>query len=307
MSSPLLKTLAEIRSGKGTLTKRHLAHLSNLPSQEVGLFSQAWPDMDTSLRRKTISRLVQASAEDIALNFDAVFQACLGDTDAEVRVKALNGLEECDDCRLIGRLSTLLRQDEEVAVRASAARALARFALLAELGKINRCYVDELASVLLGAFSDADEPETVRAQALESVAPISLPQVAEAIRIAYESPQLRASAVTAMGLNCNPAWLSIIVCELDSQAVELRERAARACGEVGEEGTVSRLVQLLEDTERQVSHAAIDALGKIGGPQARKALRRIRQNSDPETSKLAEAALEEIATEDDMLSFRISG
>ncbi|HEX76941.1 MAG TPA: HEAT repeat domain-containing protein [Dehalococcoidia bacterium] len=300
----LEKLLAQIRDGEQALTKVRLSRLSSLSPEETKLFCRMWPDIGESQRRRVVARLVQLAAQDVELNFDSVFQACLDDPDAGVRARAIDGLEECQDCRLIGKLIALFQGDRMPSVRVRAGRALGRFAMLAELRKIHGRYGERLASALLEAFHDLSQPEPIRAQALEAVAPLSLPQVTEAIQEAYHSssPRLRSSAITAMGLNADPAWLDILTEELGNSDVGLRQRAVRACAELGEPKAVPHLVQLLDDPEDDVRRSAIQALGEIGGSQAKQVLRGLCQHPEAGVRQLAEAALEALTMEEGLLS-----
>ncbi len=72
--------------------------------------------------------------EEPKLNFDAIFHACLLDPDEIVRVRAIEGLWEYENNSIIDRFITMLKEDCQESVRAAAAQALGRFALLAELG-----------------------------------------------------------------------------------------------------------------------------------------------------------------------------
>ncbi|MFA5451844.1 MAG: HEAT repeat domain-containing protein, partial [Dehalococcoidales bacterium] len=53
-----------------------------------------------------------------------------------------------------------------------------------------------------------------------------------------------------------------------------------ACGEIGEEDAVNALIPLLEDDDRDVQLAAIEALGKIGGKESKEALNSLLESPD---------------------------
>ncbi|MBI2941449.1 MAG: HEAT repeat domain-containing protein, partial [Chloroflexi bacterium] len=124
--------------------------------------------------------------------------------------------------------------------------------------------------------------DELRRRALEAVSHRSLPAVAAAIERAYASPDLkmRASAICAMGRNCDRRWLDIIGSELASGGPELRYEAARASGELGEPVLVRPLARLLVDRDPEVRVAAVGALGEIGGRQARQALKYCLESDD---------------------------
>ena len=89
---------------------------------------------------------------------------------------------------------------------------------------------------MLGVIDDQSRKMEIKRRALEAAAPLSLPQMERAIAQAYKSgvPRLKTSAVFAMGKNCDPRWLPILIKELASADAEIRFEAAGACGELGE-------------------------------------------------------------------------
>jgi HEAT repeat protein len=223
----------------------------------------------------------------------------LTDPDEEVRVLAIGGLWENEEPSLIEPLIGLLQEDSSVKVRAAAAAALGRFALLSEHGRLRPETADRVRQVLLATLADDSLPAEVKRRVLEAASPLCLPQVKEAIRAAYkvENPGFRVSAVYAMGKNCDPGWLPMLLKELSSSSAEMRYEAATACGELEEETAVPPLVELTEDTDTEVQLAAIQALGKIGGGRARKCLESLLGHPRESVRQVAEEA---IATLDEM-------
>ncbi|TME42125.1 MAG: HEAT repeat domain-containing protein [Chloroflexi bacterium] len=64
------------------------------------------------------------------------------------------------------------------------------------------------------------------------------------------------------------------------------------------------MVELVDDPVREVRLAVIEALGHIGGEEAREALLYLAEAPDDTVREAAEHALEEVeSTEDDDLSF----
>ena len=90
---------------------------------------------------------------------------------------------------------------------------------------------------------------------------------------------------------------------LQSPNPPVRFEAANACGELDDEDAVPHLIPLLQDDDIQVQLAAIDALGKIGGPLAKRALRRSLKVGDPVLEDAAREALEDIQATEDPLGF----
>jgi len=116
------------------------------------------------------------------------------------------------------------------------------------------------------------------------------------IRQAYQSDDLefRASALCAMGRTCNSDWLSLLLQELSSPYPQLRFEAARACAELEAEEAVPKLIELTRDGDAQVQASAVEALGRIGGGEAKQALQECRDSADDALSEAAEEALDEM-------------
>lgn len=306
MLSSLESYLDELSDQKKPLVTSRLANLSGLFSAEVSLLQRVWPKIEVERRRQIINRLVDLAQDNFELDFEPMFQACLKDSDQRVRVKAIEGLWECEDRSLIDPLISLLQEDSEESVRAAAAAALGKFAMLAEFEKLRSCDAEKVENALLAVIDNKMERLEVRRRAIEAISPRNHKRVKEIIREAYQSnsPKLRGSALYAMGRNCNPEWLPILVKELGSPNPELRFEAARACGELGDESVISHLIMLIHDPDPQVQDSAIEALGYIGGTEAGEALRQCRNNPDERIRHAAEAALQELGFADDPLSFR---
>jgi len=305
MPLPLESYLNELGRLEKPLSTSKLADLSDLSPDGLNLFRHAWAKIAPERRIQIAHRLVDLAEDNFELNFDGIFRVCLSDEDAEVCISAIEGLWECEDKTLIEPLVYLLRQSSEKRVRAAAATALGRFALLAELGKLKERDVARVDSSLLVAIDDETEDPEVRRRAIEAISPRNLPRVKEIILQAYRSGDLRlqVSAIYAMAQNCDPIWLPALLKELSSADPEMRYEAAKACGELGDERAVSRLIELVEDLDAEVKLVAIGALGHIGGGAAKEKLRHWLRSPDEAIRQAAEEALEELGFEENLLPF----
>ncbi len=258
-------------------------------------------------RRQIVSRLVELAEDNVELDFAGAFRICLQDPDEEVRGMAVEGLWESEDTSLITPFINMLERDASERVQVAVAIALGRFIMMAELGKIRDGYMTRIARVLLDIIGDKSRPIEVRRRALESVAPLILPDVGEAIREAYasEDPKLRISAIYAMGKNCHLQWLSSLLNELGSEDEEVRYEAAVACGELGEEEAALYLKGLVNDPDTEVRLAAIQALGRIGGSEAKQVLTRCLRDPSKAIREMATEALNELELGKDPLSIKI--
>jgi HEAT repeat protein len=285
------------------LLHTELADLSSISAEELEYLNQKWSGTDVERRRKVISRLVDLAEDNFELNFDSIFKNMLRDRDSEVRAKAIEGLWECEETVLIAPFIRMLNEDESESVQAAAAKALRKFALLAELKKLGPSSSSRVSQALLAILTDKNKPKEVWRRALEAAAPLSIPQVKEAINLAYKSPDLkiRNSAIYAMGRNSDSAWLPILIKELCNTNPETRYEAAGACGELCDAQAVPHLIKLAQDTDSEVQQAAILALGKIGGVKASAFLRKCLDSPDEVVSEAAEQALHQIETESEDL------
>jgi len=288
-----LKDLHDI--GKPLVISK-LVNLSDLSREEMEAFKNMWAGINVARRREIVERLVELAEDNFELDYDQIFRLCLGDGDGEVRAKAIEGLSECEEQSLLDPLISLLLGDLEDSVRVAAAAALGTFAMLAEFGELKANDADKVEKVLLTAFNNKKEQMDVRCRALESISMMSRPQVEVMIRQAYQSDALefRASALCAMGRTCNSDWLSILLQELGSPSAQLRFEAARACAELEADDAVPRLIELTRDDDAQVRLAAVEALGRIGGNEAKQALQECRDGPDDAMSEAAEDALDEM-------------
>ena len=305
MSSPLEQYLTELGDTSKPLLTSKLVNLSDLSPEEKDILMKVWLDIDVERRRQIVSRLAALLEDNLELDFDEIFHICLGDTDSQVRAQAAEGLYNSEERSLIEPLINLLLQDEEYTVRAAAAGALGKFAMLAELGKLTETDTYKVEEALLSAFDTENEHTLVRCKALEAVSPLGRPHIEEMIREAYYSDELefQTSALYAMGRNCNPGWLPLLLKELRSPDSQLRFEAVRACAEIEAEEAAPHLLELTRDIDVEVMTSAIEALGRIGGDLAQDVLKNCLKSPDEVVREAARDALDEIAFWDDPSRF----
>ena len=294
------ESIADLSNSDKPLLSSKLADLSNLGSEELRFLEQIWPGIEPERRRQIVYRLVELAEGNFELNYDSIFWNCMKDQDAEVRCKAIEGLWENEETSLINPLIDMLEQDSSEKVQAVAAMALGRFAMLAEHGKLRACHASKVSQALLAAIGDESKPIEVKRHALEAAAPLSLSKVQQAIKEAYQSNEtkLRASAIYAMGKNCDGSWLPVLLKELTSTDAEIRYEAAEACGELGDKEAVPYLIGLIDDPDVDVQMAAIQALGEIGSAEAKESLEQCLNHSNEIISQMVEQTLRELEAEE---------
>ena len=288
--------LERVFASDGILVSSELACLSDLSDKELELFHKSWTETSVERRHEVISQLVNLSEDNFGLDFTELFVDCLQDSDETVRIQAISGLELCENHLVINPLIRLLREDSSATVRATVAIALARFAMLGELGKLPSEYADDVYLALLEVLDGVTEPVDVKRRALEAIAPFSLPRVKELIKEFYDSGDVKfkVSAIYAIGRNCDIAWLPVLLDELNSDEAEVRYEAAGACGELQADEAVPHLIKLIYDEDDMVQEAAIRALGAIGGYKAKQALNNLVNDSRLHIQQTAKSAIDEL-------------
>jgi len=308
LPEPIGNAIRELAEGEEIPGNTTLAELSGLSSVEMKLFSEIWDELNAERRIQIISRLTELAEDNLELNFDTIFRFCLSDPEEDIRSMAIEGLWENEDTSLIDPLIKLLEEDESGKVQSAAAKALGKYAILAELGNLRNENTEKVREALLGAIDDSNKSKEVIRRVIESAAPLSIPDVQEAISDAYYSndPDLMISAIYSMGKSCNVSWLPILIKETENDDPEIRYEAAGACGELEDERVVPALIKLAnEDDDIDVQMAAIQSLGKIGSLSARECLTLCLESYNDAVKEAAEEALQNIDASDDPLSFRM--
>jgi len=273
-----------------------LSDISDLSRSEVAEFHATWQVLRPARRVELITVMVEQAETNIHLIFHAALRACLTDRDAQVRRLAIEGLWEDERVSLVQPLVDLLAHDPSAEVRAAAATSLGRYVLLGVLGDIAKGPAQEAEDALRSAWDRSDEPVSVRRRALESLSYTDTADLHALIGDAYysDSELMRQSAIFAMGRSANSRWNKIVLAELNGPEAAMRFEAAEAAGEMAIRAAVQPLIQRLADTDKDVREAAALALGKIGGPTARRALEKLVAGDDERLAEAAVEALEEL-------------
>jgi hypothetical protein len=306
-----LESLLRHLAGDGTrLSISKLYFLSHMTGEEAERLRQLWPEIPLRRRRQIVSHLVDIAEASFEVDFNALFRFCLQDEDEQVRAQAIEGLWEDNDIVLIGPFVRILRDDPSPVARAAAATALGRFVLMGELGQIEAAPAGLVEQVLLQTIHTPEEEVEVRRRAVESIAYSGELGVRDIIETAYydDNLEMRCSAIFAMGRSADPFWRDLVISELDNPNPGIRFESAQACGKLEARAAIPRLAQLLEEeTDREVLEAAIEALGQIGGAEARRLLEACFETDDEVLHDAASAALEELEFSGDLVGIPLYG
>ena len=284
------------------LSSEALGALSHLDARGRQAFERGWLALDPEGRARLLGQLHASEADDLRQDFNPIYQLALDDPDPNVRRRAIEAIIEDPGVTLLDKLSRLAAEDPDVGVREAACRALAPFALMGELGQLSPERTEVLRETLLAVLRREGEGVGARGEALAAVGYIPDDRVGEEIRRALARPELRLSAIRAIGRTANSDWLSTLTREAANADARLREEVARACGEMADQRAVSLVIDLLEDPALAVRLAAIEALGQIGGEEARDALIYALEDKRKAIRDAAAAALAELDFDEDPLA-----
>lgn len=292
--------LTELADQNQPVRAAGLTELSGLTQQEAVAVRDGWLTIPEDRRLSIVNQLSDLSDDNIDLDFHAVFFIAMTDPRAEIRFEAIQGLWEYEGRDLIHPLIFCLQDDEEAGVRAGAALALGRYAVLAEYNHLRPGDVVRVDEALRRAAQDQTESIEVQARAIEAVGARGEPWVRDLIDDAYASgnQRLRVSAIHAMGRNCDPEWLPHLIDNLSDDDPEVRYEAALACGAIGDDDATPYIAALVDDEDTEVRLAAIEALGAIGllggSDLARETLEDRADDEDATIREAAKAALDEM-------------
>ena len=300
MTEPI-KNLSEIINHMKTetaLKSSELAAFSDLSTEDIIKVRMSWEFLSVEFKRSVAERLIELADNDATLSFDNLFRFMLADKDEQIKILAIQGLWENDQPSLLEPLIRLLEKDKSQAVRAEAAGALSKYALLAEMGELREALATRVAHVLFKIIENTTENIEVKARALEAIATLSQPKVAEVIRQAYASgtSRLKQASICAMGHSVNYTWIPILIAELNSEEPAERYEAVMAMGEFEDENTVAYLHACTKDDDLEVRLATVQTLKKIGGREAKSLLGEM--SNDP-SNNVAEAAMQAMAEMED--------
>lgn len=297
----LTELLQKLLSDDWQPTTAELSRFSDLGRSEMEEVRTFWPQIPEERRYYVLNRLVTESYDDIHLQLGALLRLALGDESGRVRALAVHGLWEDLGEDLVGPFVQLLLHDPEVEVRAAAAEALGSFVLAGELDEFSPALAMRAEEALLQVLNNPQEALAVRCRALESIAFSGEAGVRQLIENGYYDveEEMQVSALVAMGRSADVRWRGAVRVELTNPSPAIRAAAARAAGELEAHTALETLIGLLDDPDREVRLAAIFALGRLGGDEARAALETVLLGADPEEVQAAEDALEEMVFYED--------
>lgn len=270
--------------------------VSDLDAEGMAAFRQVWAQLSPAQRQKLVAALVEQAEDHALYDFRTIFRWLLSDADPFVRARAIHGLWEDESPSLIAPLLHMLEHDPDAMVREAAAIALGKYVLAGELGNLPMREVTPIVEALVRVVQNPKEDLDVRRRALESVSYVDEPHIRDLIEAAYyhEDSRMQASALFAMGRSGNTRWASFVLAELESPDPALRYEAALAAGDLELADAIRPLSRLVQEDDLEVRLAAIEALGRIGGPEAERILLELLEHENEAIAEAAEDALAEL-------------
>jgi len=300
------KMIAELMDGSRNLTRRSLQEFSDITPDALEAVLEAWPDIKLERKRTLLEGLQSLNETDTLVSFDDFARALLTDPEAEVRLRVIRLLDECDDVKLIPIFLKILAGDEDVETRAEAASSLGKYIELGELEELPVKTQHQVEDALLEK-ANSEDPLIVRRNALEALGYSSRPEVITLIESAYRrsNPDWQASALFAMGRSYDERWEEQVLSSLLNENPLVRLAAVEAAGELTLTPARTILFQLLEEEEEdEITSAAIWSLSQVGGEDVRVYIENlIDLAEDDEQVEFLEEALDNLVFTEEMSNF----
>lgn len=303
---PELSTvLANLRNGERIYADLH--GFSDLSAADLTLLKEQWPLITPELRASVVRESFDISQEEFTFLLARFFLFASHDSETDVRQLAVIALGFEEEPAVATRLLEVLESDESDDVRSEAAKSLGPIATLASWLEYSPELMQQIADCLYAVAENDDESWHVRRRAAESVAAFGPnDRVNRIVQTMYDEEEmgLRASALFAAGRGNQRAWLRVAIEEFENEDSEIRFEAARSTGMFGDVEALPGLSELAKDDEDvDVRHAAITAIGEIGGPGATRILTRLYDDAPESDHDVIDDALIEASLDADPFSF----
>jgi HEAT repeat protein len=300
------KLIAELTDGTREISRRSLQEFSDITPAALEALFEAWPRIKLDRKRNLLEGLQSLSETDTLVSFDDFARALLTDLEAEVRLRAIRLLAECDDVKLVAPYLKILEGDEDAETRAEAASALGKYIELGELEELPAKSQRQVEDALL-AKANSEDQLIVRRNALEALGYSSRPEVITLIESAFRrsNPDWQASALFAMGRSFEERWEEQVLSRLMDENSLVRLAAVEAAGELALTSARPLLFKVLEEEEDDdITSAAIWSLSQVGGEDVRVYIENlIDLAEDDEQVEVLEEALDNLVFTEEMSRF----
>src|SRR5512145_3083154 len=155
-STSFQTVLDALLSDRKEFPRRYLHEFSDIGTLELKTLLDVWPQVKPSRKLTLLDELDALAETDTLVSFDDFARALLTDSEADVRVRAIRLLDECEVTKLIPSYLDMLRNDLDVNVRIEAARVLNLFVDLGELEEIPEDIYHRVEDALLASVASED-------------------------------------------------------------------------------------------------------------------------------------------------------
>lgn len=280
-----------------------LRELSGADDARARSIVAAWNEWKVKDVLETVTELRQVAETDRSLEFDALFRAAITFPAVEVRLECVHALSDGGSVNTANALIGVLERDDSPQLRAAAAVALNGFSDPSQSRNASRSTLTRISDALRNA-TDVDE-RSVRGKALRSLAAMRHEDAPDIIDTMYDEaiddPVLMSDVLLAMGESGDRSWLPTIEDGFYSNNPNIRVAAVLAFGNIAGDDDIHGLSEPFDDHILEVQMATIQALEQVGTPQAREMLSLAVSSSEPEVQQLAQAALDALKAEDDLM------
>ena len=280
-----------------------LRDLSGIDDAQARSIVDAWRDWQLEDVVGTVAELREVADSDRSLEFDALFRAAISFPSSQVRLECVRALSNGGSLNVANSLVGILERDESAEVRGAAATALHAFSEPSQSRSVPRTTLARIADTLRNAI-DIDE-RSVRGKALRSIVAMRHEDAPDLIDSmfdeAIDDPVLMSDVLLAMGESGDRSWLPTIEDAFYSTDANVRISAVLAFGSIAGDEDIHSLSEPFDDHILEVQMATIQTLEQIGTAQAREMLSLAVSNSEPDVQHLAQAALDALKAEDDLM------
>ena len=271
-----------------------LQFFSDISYDDLKKVKKVWSKVTQQRKVSLLQELENLMRIDTLISCDDFGVFALDDEDPVIKSQAINLLWECVDQNLATRFMSLLLEDKDPALSASAASGLGKFVLLGELDEIPQDLSKKIQNTLVEKYVSTSNQQ-LKQSILESLGYISSPQINDFITEAIKRPEKEwvLSALFAISRSANENWSKIILKKLDDLDPDVQLEAIKAAGELEIADAKETIIELLESSspEEEIHLQAIWSLSMIGGNDIQVLFQKMIDSSDSEK----EAAMLEMA------------
>ena len=278
---------------------KELISISNLNDEESLKIYEYFTKFSPVQISEIISKLVHMNDEESYLEYESIFKKFLNYPNDNITIACIKGLNGSEDRTLINIFVKLMFENISLDVRNQAAKALLNFSILANEKKLISSDFDIIFDSLFTIVSNADEPITLRMEALESISIFNDESLDKYILSAWKSDIFcsKKSSLVSMGLSGNQKWINYAVQDLTNENPNIRYESSTALGNIGTENELIHLEQLLEDEDLNVQLTTIISIQNIGGDRVTKILEKSLLSPEPLVSEQAKLSIQIIKEE----------